>query len=138
MLTRVFVNGSFDLLHTGHLQLLTYAKSLGDYLLVALDSDRRIREKKGVDRPINNQVNRCTLMNALKPVDEVKTFDTDQELCDIIIQYNPDIMVIGSDWKGKPVIGGQYAKSLIYFDRINDESTTKTIESYINRRQLHR
>lgn len=137
-ITKVFVNGSFDLLHVGHLQLLTYAKSLGDYLLVALDSDRRIAEKKGVDRPINNQINRCVLMSALKPVDEVKTFDTDQELCDIIIQYKPDIMVIGSDWRDKPVIGGEYAKSLIYFDRINDESTTKTIESYINRRQLHR
>lgn len=136
-ITKVFVNGSFDLLHVGHLQLLTHAKSLGDYLLVALDSDRRISEKKGKDRPINNQHNRCALMNALKPVDEIKVFDSDQELCDIIINYKPDIMMVGSDWRGKPVIGSQYAKSVVYFDRVDDESTTKTIQNYVTRRFMY-
>lgn len=133
---RIFVNGSFDILHTGHLNLLNYSKSLGDYLLVAIDSDSRIKEKKGNDRPFNNQINRFELMKCLKPVDDVKIFHTDEELINIIKDYSPDIMIVGSDWKGKNVIGSQYAKNMHFYERVNDESTTATIQRYINRRQL--
>jgi rfaE bifunctional protein nucleotidyltransferase chain/domain len=134
---KVFVNGTFDILHMGHLDLLNCAKSLGTYLLVAVDSDNRVTEKKGSDRPFNKIDNRVALLNNLKAVDEVKVFNSDIELEMILQQYKPDIMMIGSDWKGKPVIGSEYAKELIFFDRIIDESTTKTIENYINRRHLH-
>ena len=135
---KVFVNGSFDIIHTGHLDLLNYAKSLGDFLLVAIDSDKRISEKKGEDRPFNSESNRKMLMENLKAVDQVRSFDSDNELINIIKLYEPDIMIVGSDWKGKPIIGSQYAKQLVYYERVIDESTTKTIESYINRRQMHR
>ena len=135
---KVFVNGSFDVLHTGHLDLLNYAKSLGDFLHVAIDSDRRIAEKKGADRPFNSQDNRKMLMENLKAVNQVSIFDSTEELINIVRMFEPDVMLVGSDWRGKPIIGSQYAKSMIYFDRINDESTTKTIERYIDRRQLHR
>jgi D-beta-D-heptose 7-phosphate kinase/D-beta-D-heptose 1-phosphate adenosyltransferase len=131
---KVFVNGSFDVLHTGHLKLLNYAKSQGDYLLVAIDSDRRISEKKGPDRPFNNEKNRFALMSNLKPVDEVKIFDSDQELIDIIKEYAPDTMIVGSDWRLKTVIGQEYAKEIKFFERVNDESTTKTIQRYLDRR----
>lgn len=130
---KIFVNGSFDILHTGHLTMLNAAKSLGDYLLVAIDSDRRINEKKGADRPFNDQLNRFTLMQNLKAVNEVKIFDSDEELIDIIKNYQPDLMMVGSDWKGKPIIGGEHTKSIHFFERVNDESTTKTIQRYINR-----
>lgn len=133
---KIFVNGSFDILHSGHLDLLNYAKSIGDYLLVALDSDERIREKKGKDRPFNNQHNRVMLMKNLKPVNEVAIFDTDEELTSLIKNYSPDIMIVGSDWEGKPIIGSQYSKEVIYYERKNNESTTKTIQSYIDRRLL--
>jgi D-beta-D-heptose 7-phosphate kinase/D-beta-D-heptose 1-phosphate adenosyltransferase len=135
---KIFVNGSFDVLHTGHLNLLAYAKNLGDFLLVAIDSDRRISEKKGSDRPFNNQENRFAVINFLKPVDEVKIFDSDIELINIIANYKPDILVVGSDWKNKKVIGAEFAKLVLFFDRVNEESTTKTIESYLNRRLLPR
>lgn len=131
---KVFVNGSFDVLHTGHLDLLNYAKSLGDFLHVAIDSDRRISEKKGHDRPFNNELNRRCLMENLKPVDKVSIFDSDSELINIIKEYQPDIMIVGSDWKDKPIIGLEFSKNILYFDRVNDESTTKTIQSFINRR----
>ena len=134
---KVFVNGTFDILHMGHLDLLNRAKSLGTYLLVAVDSDNRVTEKKGSDRPFNKIDNRVALLNNLKAVDEVKVFNSDIELEMILQQYKPDIMMIGSDWKGKSVIGSEYAKELIFFDRVIDESTTKTIENYINRRHLH-
>ena len=135
---KIFVNGSFDVLHTGHLDLLNYAKSLGGFLYVAIDSDRRISEKKGPDRPFNSQQNRKILMENLKPVDKVSIFDSDSDLINIVREYEPDIMIVGSDWKNKPVIGSEHSKKLIYYERTVDESTTKTIESYINRRQMHR
>lgn len=135
---KVFVNGTFDVLHIGHLELLNYAKSLGDILFVAIDSDDRVRQKKGQERPFNNELNRITLLKNLKPVDDVVVFHSDNALINIIKSYEPDIMIVGSDWKGKPIIGSQYAKQLIYYERTIDESTTKTIESYINRRQMYR
>ena len=134
---KVFVNGTFDILHIGHLDLLNYAKSLGTYLLVAVDSDNRVTEKKGSDRPFNKIDNRVSLLSNLKAVDNVLVFNSDIELESIIEQYNPDIMLVGSDWKNKKVIGSEYAKELVFFDRVIDESTTKTIENYINRRHLH-
>lgn len=133
---RVFVNGSFDLLHTGHLSLLFYAKSLGSHLHVAIDTDERIREHKGADRPVNPMHIRKAIMNALKPVDSVSVFGTDDELINIIRAYSPDIMVKGSDWRGKHVIGQEYCSKVIFYERVNDESTTKTIQDFVARRQL--
>jgi len=135
---KVFVNGSFDLLHTGHLDLLKYAKSLGNSLHVAIDSDSRVREKKGTDRPVNNEHVRSRIMSEIKYVDSVSIFSTDQELIETVKQYSPDIMVVGSDWNGKNIIGSQHSKRVAYFTRVNNESTTATIESYINRRHMHR
>ena len=130
---RIFVNGSFDLLHTGHIALLNYAKSLGSYLLVAIDSDSRISKLKGKDRPVNPFYIRKCIMENLKPVDKVLSFDSDDELIKIIKEYSPDIMIKGSDWRGKEIIGAKYAKNIVFFDRSNDESTTKIITNYINR-----
>lgn len=133
-MVKVFVNGSFDVLHRGHIELLNWAASLGSHLLVALDSDRRITEKKGVERPFNDWSNRSALMSNLRMVDAVKMFDSDQELIDIIKEYRPDVMVVGGDWRGKPIIGSQWAGRVEFFDRVNGESTTKTLQRYIDRR----
>ena len=130
-MTKVLVNGAFDILHSGHINLLKYAKYVGDYLIVALDTDKRIKEAKGSDRPINNQRIRKMIMETLKPVDEVLLFGTDEEL--INIMKKADIRIIGSDWKDKEIVGKEHGK-LLFYDRINDESTTNTIENYINRR----
>jgi D-beta-D-heptose 7-phosphate kinase/D-beta-D-heptose 1-phosphate adenosyltransferase len=133
---KVFVNGSFDLLHTGHLDLLYYAKSLGTRLHVAIDTDERICEHKGNDRPVNPLHIRKEIMRSLKPVDVVSVFGSDEELINIIRSYSPDIMVKGSDWRGKQVIGAEYCGKVIFYERVNNESTTKIIEDFINRRQL--
>lgn len=129
----IFVNGTFDILHVGHLQLLNFAKSYGDYLIVAIDTDDRVKEKKGQKRPIYNQNERSFFLRMLKPVDQVEMFSSDEELEQLIKGFNPDIMVVGADWKDKPVIGSQYAKRLVFFDRINDYATTKTIQNIIDR-----
>jgi rfaE bifunctional protein nucleotidyltransferase chain/domain len=130
----IFVNGTFDILHRGHLELLNYAKSLGDFLLVGIDSDDRVREKKGPTRPIHNQEERKFFLENLKAVNTVDIFSSDYELEQMIKSFKPDIMVVGSDWKDKSVIGSYYASKLIFFDRIGDYATTKTIQSIIDRR----
>ena len=130
---KVFVNGTFDLLHTGHLELLNFAKSHGDYLIVAIDDDNRVREKKGFDRPIHNQNERRFFLNMLKPVNQVEIFSSDKELEELIKGFNPDIMIVGSDYMNKKVIGSQYAKQLRFFKRIDEYSTTKIIQSIIDR-----
>ncbi len=131
---KVFVNGTFDLLHTGHLELLNFAKSHGDYLIVAIDDDNRVREKKGFDRPIHNENERRFFLNMLKPVNQVEIFSSDEELEELIKGFNPDIMIVGSDYMNKKVIGSQYAKQLRFFKRIDEYSTTKIIQSIIDRR----
>jgi rfaE bifunctional protein nucleotidyltransferase chain/domain len=129
----VFVNGTFDVLHRGHLLLFEYAKSFGDYLIVAIDSDERVKEKKGESRPINNVSDRSFMLQNLKQIDEVKTFSSDKDLEELVKYYKPDIMIVGSDWKHKPVIGSQYAKELKFFDRIDEYSSTKIIQSIVDR-----
>jgi len=96
---KVMVNGTFDILHRGHIELLNYAKSLGNQLLVAVDTDRRVKELKGPTRPINNQNNRKFFLYNLKAVDSVEIFDSTDELIQIMQTYKPDIYVKGSDWK---------------------------------------
>ena len=130
---KVFVNGTFDLLHLGHLQLLNFAKSHGDYLIVGIDTDDRVKEKKGPSRPVYNQDERAFFLRMLKPVDQVEMFSSDEELEALIKGFQPDIMIVGSDWKGKSVIGSYYASKLIFFDRIEEYATTKTIQSIIDR-----
>ena len=129
----IFVNGTFDILHRGHLELLNYAKGLGDFLLVGIDSDDRVKEKKGPTRPIHNQEERKFFLENLKAVDSVDIFSSDIELESMIKSFKPDIMVVGSDWKDKSVIGSYYAAKLIFFDRIGDYATTKTIQNIIDR-----
>lgn len=134
--TKVFVNGTFDLLHRGHLELLNFAKSLGDRLYVGIDTDRRVSEKKGPSRPIYNQEERKFFLENLKAVDKVSLFDSDLELEVLINFIQPDIMVVGSDWEGKSVIGSMYAAKLVFFSRISDYATTKTIQRIIDRRDM--
>ena len=129
----VFVNGTFDILHLGHLALLNYAKSLGDRLFVAIDSDERVKQLKGPTRPIHDTYQRKIMLLNLKAVDEVEIFNSDEELEMWIKQIKPTIMVVGSDWRNKTVIGSQYAKRLEFFERIDDYSSTKTISNIINR-----
>ena len=130
---KIFVNGTFDVLHRGHLELLNFAKSYGDFLIVGIDSDERVRQLKGPTRPIINQDDRSFFLRMIKPVNQVELFSTDEELENLIKGFNPDIMVVGSDYKNKRVIGSEYAKQLLFFDRIDGYSSTKIIQGIINR-----
>ena len=132
---KVMVNGTFDILHRGHIELLNYAKSLGDQLLVAIDTDRRVTELKGIGRPVNNQEDRKLFLYNLRAVDIVMLFDSKEELVNIMKEYQPDIYVKGSDWKKDiPSTAEQHCKKVIYYDRVGNYSTTNTIQNIISRR----
>lgn len=124
----VWVNGCFDLLHFGHIEMLKYARGLGDALHVGIDSDVRIQESKGPTRPYQNQETRLSVLKSLSFVDKASIFDTSWQLGEYIRQANPKVMVIGEEYKGKDIIGAQYVQNIVYFPRIEGFSTTSTIE----------
>lgn len=123
---RIWVNGCFDVLHIGHIQLLEYAKTLG-HVLVGVDSDERVKKLKGEDRPINSVEHRIKMLESLKFVDDVITFDTDTDLSDILYVYQPDVIVIGDEYKTKDIIGLDYTKRIDFFEKKIDISTTKIL-----------
>ena len=131
----VMVNGTFDVLHPGHVAMLNTARSYGDHLIVAIDTDRRVKELKGDKRPINTQNDRRIMLSNLKAVDIVEFFDSTEELAKLMERYQPDVYVKGSDWKhDTKSTAHKYAKKVIYYDRIDEYSTTKTIQDIIDRR----
>ena len=130
---RIVVNGTFDILHRGHIELLNYAKGLGVYLLVCIDSDALVSFKKGPDRPINNQWERMLMLKNLKAVDDVWIFNSDIELENQLWEYKPDIMVKGSDYRNKPIVGAEFCDEINFFERLYEYSTTKTIQDIIDR-----
>ena len=123
---RIWVNGTFDVLHIGHLRLVQYANSFGD-VRVGIDKDIRVKELKGDNRPINNWFDRVEMMRSIKYVDSVVGFSTDEELKEEIKKWGADIMIVGSDYKNKPVIGSELVKEVLFFDKIGNHSTTKII-----------
>ena len=125
---KVWTNGCFDILHRGHIELFKYAKSLGDELVVGIDTDEKVKLDKGKDRPINNLQDRMYMLQSIKYIDKVIPFDSTKDLEKTIKWYRPNIMVIGSDWKGKDVIGSFFTDKLVFFDRIDGYSTSRTLD----------
>ncbi len=128
-MTVVWTNGCFDILHRGHIEMLQYAKSLGEKLIVGLDSDSKVKISKGTNRPFNSLEDRKFLISSVRYVDQVYDFDSKKELENLIKYVSPDILVVGSDWKEKEVVGSQYAGEVRFFDRIGNYSTTNVLES---------
>jgi len=137
----IWVNGCFDILHVGHLNLLEYAKNLTDpkskylrlnRLIVGIDSDRRVKELKGGNRPINNQEDRQRMLEALACVDEVVIYDSKDQLCDYIQLFDIDYMVIGEDYKIKGVLCREFSKNDVIFYSKDERSSTNIIEKIKN------
>jgi len=106
----VFTNGVFDILHRGHVELLEFAKSLGDLLIVGLNSDDSARRLKGEGRPYNSFNDRAYLLAALSFVDYVVGFDEDTPL-GLIKEISPDVLVKGGDYKVEEIVGADYVTS---------------------------
>ena len=119
----VWCNGTFDILHPGHIELFKVGKSLGDKLIVATDTDEKIRQDKGASKPVNNLCDRISMLQAIKYIDEVLYFGNRKELEGLIELYSPDILLLGDDWKGGDVVGIQYAKEVRFLPRLNYSTT---------------
>ena len=126
----IFTNGCFDILHTGHVQLLKECKKLaGDNgkVIVGLNSDASVKKLKGESRPVNDQESRRLLLESLRFVDEVIIFE--EETPELLIQkIRPDILVKGGDYSIDQIVGKQYAKKVVVFPYVDGKSTTNTIE----------
>jgi rfaE bifunctional protein nucleotidyltransferase chain/domain len=130
----VFTNGCFDLLHPGHTRYLYAARELGDYLLVAVNSDRSVKTIKGLKRPILPEEARAELVAALGCVDAVIIFDENDPLR-LIEQLLPDILVKGGDWSEEEIIGADVVRraggEVRRIPCIPGYGTTRLIESVL-------
>jgi len=124
----IVVNGCFDVLHKGHLELLEFAAKQGDNLTVLIDADYRIANSKGKDRPYNDHYFRKKLLESLKFVDKVVIFETDYQLEQYIIQLQPVKMVKGEEYRGKKIIGESSCFEIIFFPIVEGYSSTEMIK----------
>jgi D-beta-D-heptose 7-phosphate kinase/D-beta-D-heptose 1-phosphate adenosyltransferase len=106
----VFTNGVFDLLHVGHIDLLTAARALGDRLIVAINSDASVRRLKGAARPVRSEAERAYVLAALEAVDAVTVFEQDTPL-EIVVALRPDVLVKGGDYSLDTIVGRKEVES---------------------------
>lgn len=127
----VFTNGCFDILHVGHLTYLAKAKSKGDILIVAINSDYSVKRLKGESRPINNEISRAFSLASLLFVDYVCAFeeDTPQNIIELIC---PDVLIKGGDYTIDNIVGADFViknhGKVETIDLVEGYSTTKIIE----------
>jgi D-glycero-beta-D-manno-heptose 1-phosphate adenylyltransferase len=128
----VFTNGVFDLLHTGHIDLLTAARALGDSLIVGINTDESVRRLKGPSRPVRTEAERAYVLAALECVDAVTAFDEDTPL-ELVLAIRPDVLVKGGDYTPDTVVGRTEVES--WGGRVHvvpltaGHSTTRIIEA---------
>lgn len=131
----VFTNGCFDILHVGHKRYLQAASTLGDILVVGVNSDASVRRLKGEGRPVNNEEDRMEMLSAMECVDYVAMFEEDTPY-ELINKVQPDVLVKGGDYKKEDVVGGDIVESrggrveIIKF--VEGKSTTNIINSIKN------
>ena len=127
----IWTNGCFDILHTGHIELLKFAKSKGDFLFVGIDSDKRVKNLKGEKRPINSQWDRKKMLESIKYVDKVFIFDDEHNMEEILIDNKIDLIVIGDEYADKKVTGSRFCE-ISFFKKIPDKSTSNLIDKILN------
>jgi D-beta-D-heptose 7-phosphate kinase/D-beta-D-heptose 1-phosphate adenosyltransferase len=127
----VFTNGVFDLLHPGHIDVLTAARSQGDALIVGVNSDASVRRLKGPARPIRSEAERAYVLAALEAVDAVVIFEQDTPR-DLIVTIRPDVLVKGGDYTLDTVVGRQevegWGGKVVIIPLTPGQSTTSIIE----------
>jgi D-beta-D-heptose 7-phosphate kinase/D-beta-D-heptose 1-phosphate adenosyltransferase len=127
----IFTNGCFDILHRGHIELFKFCRSLGNNVIVGLNTDRSIRENKGNSRPINSQEDRKLILESIRYIDNVILFD-EKTPYKLINQIKPDIIVKGGDYSAKDVVGSDICKVVI-FDYVKGYSTTRLLQDITDR-----
>ena len=128
----VWTNGTFDILHPGHIQLFKVARSLGDKVIVATDTDEKIKKDKGDHKPVNDLKYRVAMLEEIKYIDVVLTFNDRKELEGLIQLYNPDILLLGDDWRNGDVVGCEYAMETRFLPRVGGYASSSTISKIKN------
>jgi rfaE bifunctional protein nucleotidyltransferase chain/domain len=121
---KIWLNGCFDILHHGHFKLIQHAASFGGQVIIGIDSDERVKKNKGEGRPFHSESERAFNLKQIKGVDTVVVFDSDEKLRELLERYKPDKFIIGSDYLGKEIIGQEFAKQIVIFNRLDKFSTT--------------
>ena len=136
----VFTNGCFDIIHTGHTRYLSLARSFGDVLVVAVNSDASVRIIKGEKRPINSQAERAETLAALETVDFVTVFD-EPDPYKVISALQPDVLVKGGDWPIEKIIGRDVVEArggrVVNVPYVEGASTTGIIEKILSKYSKH-
>ena len=127
-MTIVWTNGTFDILHPGHIELFKVARALGDKVIVATDTDEKIKADKGDHKPVNDLCYRVAMLEAIKYIDVVHTFGSRQQLEDLIQLYEPDILLLGDDWRDGDVVGWEHAMETRFLPRVGGYASSNTIE----------
>ena len=128
----VFTNGCFDLLHIGHVSLFQKAKTLGDVLIVAINSDKSLAGLKGPKRPLVPQTDRTKLLAALSCIDYVVVFG-EQTPYELLSKLKPDILVKGGDYKIQDIVGREFVKKVYSYPLVEGKSTTNLIKLIVQR-----
>lgn len=128
----VFTNGCFDLIHVGHVSLFQKAKSLGDVLIVAINSDKSLANIKGPKRPLVCQKDRVKVLSALEAIDYIIIFSQNTPY-EVLKQIKPDILVKGADYKIKDIIGREFVKKVYRYPFVKGKSTTNLINLIVER-----
>ena len=123
----IWLNGCFDVLHMGHIKMFQRARQIGMKVIVGIDTDERIRQAKGENRPVNDLHNRIDFLRSIKYIDMIHSFGTDEELSNIIKDYLPRYMLIGDDYKDKKIIGSEWIKQIMYVPRYQGLSSSDII-----------
>jgi D-beta-D-heptose 7-phosphate kinase/D-beta-D-heptose 1-phosphate adenosyltransferase len=128
----VFTSGCFDVLHAGHLHCLHECKRLmpNTCLIVGLNSDASVRRLKGEDRPVQSERDRQLLLEELRSIDVVVPFDDDTPTA-LMAAIRPDVLVKGSDWRGRDIAGVEHAGRVHFVDMLRDRSTSRILSRHV-------
>ena len=125
----VWTNGCFDILHRGHIELFKFAKeSFNAELVVGLDDDVRVKVMKGPDRPKNTLEDRMALVSSIKYVDRVFSFASDEDLRNLVKMVSPEYMIVGSDYNKEDVIGSEFTKEVLLFNKIEGYASSNYLK----------
>jgi D-beta-D-heptose 7-phosphate kinase/D-beta-D-heptose 1-phosphate adenosyltransferase len=130
-MVRIWVNGCFDVLHIGHIELLKFAASFGQ-VMVGIDTDERVKMLKGETRPINSLENRLKFLQSIKYVHSTTSYSNSEELRQEIAKWKPDAMVIGEEYAYKDIIGAELIETIILYPIIRGISSTEILKKIKN------
>lgn len=128
---KIVLTGCFDLLTRAHIEFINFAKELigkDGYVYVLIDEDEKVKKDKGEDRPFNTIEDRAFVLGSITNVDAIISFKDEEELVRLLSELKPEYRLLGSDWKGKTIVGAEHCKNIVYFDRIEKYSTTNVLK----------